>query len=186
MTESGPITLLDQQAVERVLARMAREIVERNEGAKELVLLGIQRRGVELADRLRARIEKEEGTPIATGALDITLYRDDLAAVGPRPVVGESSLPMEGVDDRTVVIVDDVLFTGRTARAALNELIDWGRPSRILFCVLVDRGGRELPIQPDIVGRRVSALPDQKVDVRVPEVDGRLAVELSPLTPAAE
>ncbi|MSR23101.1 MAG: bifunctional pyr operon transcriptional regulator/uracil phosphoribosyltransferase PyrR [Gemmatimonadetes bacterium] len=186
MTASGPVTLLDQKAVERVLARMAREIVERNDGVRGLVLLGIQRRGVELASRLRAAIEKEEGAKLATGALDITFYRDDLGVVGPRPVVGESSLPMEGVDDRTVVIVDDVLFTGRTARAALNELMDWGRPSRILLCVLVDRGGRELPIQPDIVGRKVNALPTQRVDVRVPEVDGRLAVELSPLTPAAE
>jgi pyrimidine operon attenuation protein/uracil phosphoribosyltransferase len=185
MTEADPVTLLDQNAVERILARMAREIVERNDGVRGLVLLGIQRRGVELADRLRNAIESEEGTKIAAGALDITLYRDDLGTVGPRPVVGESSLPMEGVDDRTVVIVDDVLFTGRTARAAMNELMDWGRPSRILLCVLVDRGGRELPVQPDIVGRVVSVLPNQRVDVRVPEVDGRLAVELSPLAPSS-
>ena len=179
MPESGPVTIMDERAVERALARMAREIVERNEGVDNLVLLGIQRRGVELADRIRASIEEEEGVTIPSGALDITLYRDDLATIGPRPVVGESNLPIEGVDERTVVIIDDVLFTGRTIRAALNELTDWGRPSRILLCVLVDRGGRELPIQPDIVGRAMSALPRQKVDVRVPEVDGHLAVELA-------
>ena len=179
MTDDEPVTLLDQSAVERALARMAREILERNEGTRNLVLLGIRRRGVELSERIRGSIESEEGTGISSGAIDITLYRDDLAQIGPRPVIGESTLPMDGIDDRTVVIVDDVFFTGRTARAAMNELMDWGRPSRILLCVLVDRGGRELPIQPDIVGRQVNVLPHQKVDVRVPEIDGRLTVEIS-------
>jgi pyrimidine operon attenuation protein / uracil phosphoribosyltransferase len=179
------VTLLDSDAMERALSRMAREIVERNEGTRNLVLLGIQRRGVELAERIRAEIEREEGVKISAGALDITFYRDDLATVGPRPVIGESSLPLEGVDGRTVVIVDDVLFTGRTARAAMNELMDWGRPAKILLCVLVDRGGREVPIQPDVVGRVVSIIAGQQVDVRVPEVDGRMAVELSPSKGAA-
>ena len=179
MTDDTAVTLLDQSAVERALARMAREILERNEGTRNLVLLGIRRRGVELAERIRGSIESEEETEISSGAIDITLYRDDLAQIGPRPVIGESTLPMDGIDDRTVVIVDDVFFTGRTARAAMNELMDWGRPSRILLCVLVDRGGRELPIQPDIVGRQVNVLPHQKVDVRVPEIDGCLAVEIS-------
>jgi pyrimidine operon attenuation protein/uracil phosphoribosyltransferase len=133
---------------------------------------------VELAKRIRAIIEAD-GQRVPTGALDITLYRDDLGAVGPVPLVGESDLPIAGVDDKTVVVIDDVLFTGRTARAAMNELMDWGRPSRIILCVLVDRGGRELPIQPDIVGRKVSVLPRQQVEVRVPELDGRLSVELS-------
>jgi pyrimidine operon attenuation protein / uracil phosphoribosyltransferase len=99
-------------------------------------------------------------------------------------VVGETELPPEGIDDRTVVVVDDVLYTGRTVRAALNELMDWGRPGRVLLCVLVDRGGRELPIQPDVVGRRVEILPGQTVEVLVPEIDGRLGVEV--VTPAPE
>jgi pyrimidine operon attenuation protein / uracil phosphoribosyltransferase len=178
MTTRQRVTLMDADAVDRALRRMAREIVERNHGVDDLVVLGIRRRGVELAERIREAIEEEEGSSISAGALDITLYRDDLMEVGPRPVVGESNLPMEGVDERVVVVVDDVLFTGRTARAAMNELMDWGRPARILLCVLVDRGGRELPIQPDIVGRTVGVLPDQHVEVLVPEEDGRLAVEL--------
>ncbi len=183
--DDSRVTLLDADAVDRVLARMAREIVERNEGTEGLVLLGIRRRGVELAERIRSSMEAEEGRAIPAGALDITLYRDDLGTVGPRPIIGESDLPLEGVDDRTVVIIDDVLFTGRTSRAAMNELMDWGRPRRILLCVLVDRGGRELPIQPDIVGRQVGALPNQIVEVLVPEEDGRLAVELITRAPEA-
>lgn len=178
MTAEDRVTLLDQDAVERALSRMAREVIERNEGTQGLVLLGIQRRGVELAKMIRTTIEEEEGVRIPTGALDITLYRDDLGTVGLRPLIGESTLPLEGIDDRTVVVIDDVLFTGRTARAAMNELMDWGRPARILLCVLVDRGGRELPIQPDIVGRKVSVLPRQQIQVRVPELDGCLAVEI--------
>jgi pyrimidine operon attenuation protein / uracil phosphoribosyltransferase len=113
---------------------------------------------------------------VPSGKLDITLYRDDLQTVGPRPVVGETQLP--DLDGRTVVIVDDVLYTGRTVRAALDECADFGRPRRILLCVLIDRGGRELPIQADIVGTTVSAAPGDRVDVFVSELDGRDAVEL--------
>src|SRR5690606_11927866 len=112
-------------------------------------------------------------------SLDITLCRDDLMAIGPRAIVGETRLRPGGIDGRVLVIVDDVAYTGRTARAALDELADFGRPARIYYCVLIDRGGRELPIQPDIVGRTVEVEPGERVDVLVPELDGRLAVELA-------
>ena len=168
--------LLDERAFGRTLARMASEIVERSRGTETLVLVGIQRRGVELAGRLKRLIEASEGSNLPVGKLDITLYRDDLQTIGPRPVVGETSLP--DLDGRTVVIVDDVLYTGRTVRAALDECADFGRPRRILLCVLIDRGGRELPIQADMVGPTVSTAPGDRVDVFVSELDGRDAVEL--------
>jgi len=168
--------LLDERALGRTLARMATEIVERAQGTDGLVLVGIQRRGVELADRLKRLIDQAEATNVASGKLDITLYRDDLQTVGPRPVVGETRLP--DLDGKTVVIVDDVLYTGRTVRAALDECADFGRPRRILLCVLIDRGGRELPIQADIVGKRVTAGPGERMDVFVAELDQRDAVEL--------
>ena len=178
MDASKRVCLLDQHAVERALARMARELVEKNGGTQDLVLMGIHRRGVQLAAHLKAEIEKVEGGEIPHGSLDITFYRDDLMTIGPRPVVGESELPREGIDGRAVVIVDDVLHTGRTARAAMNELMDWGRPSRILLCVLVDRGGREVPIQPDVVGKVQEDLPGAHVEVLVPELDGELGAYL--------
>ena len=178
MTEAQRASIMDEGAVRRAVSRMAREVVEKNEGTENLVLMGIVRRGIQLSALLQSEIERAEEVEIPTGSLDITLYRDDLMTVGPRPVVGESELPAGGVDDRTVVIVDDVLYTGRTARAALNELMDWGRPARIFLCVLVDRGERELPIQADVVGRSVTVLPNQRVEVLVPELDGRLGVDL--------
>jgi pyrimidine operon attenuation protein/uracil phosphoribosyltransferase len=178
MTEPQRQLLMDARDVERAVARMARELVELNRGVGDLAIIGIQRRGVQLADRLVEEIARAEGERPASGTLDITLYRDDLTAIGPRPILGETRLPTGGIDGRCVVIVDDVLYTGRTARAALDELADFGRPSRILLCVLIDRGGRELPIQPDVAGRVIRTLADQRVDVLVPELDGRLAVEL--------
>jgi pyrimidine operon attenuation protein/uracil phosphoribosyltransferase len=169
-------TLLDARAMARALQRMAVEVLELAAGG-ELVLVGIQRRGVELAERLATLIEKDEGAVVPRGALDITLYRDDLETIGPRPVVGETRLPGD-LAGKHVVIVDDVLYTGRTVRAALDELADFGRPQRISLCVLIDRGGRELPIQADVVGKDVKVNAQERVDVLVRELDGKDVVEL--------
>jgi pyrimidine operon attenuation protein/uracil phosphoribosyltransferase len=168
-------TLLDARAVDRTLRRMAEEIVELNEGTADLIVVGIQRRGVQLADRIVRTIQEREHVAVPRGALDITLYRDDLQTVGPRPVVGPTDLPWN-LDGKQVVIVDDVLYTGRTVRAALDELADFGRPSRVSLAVLIDRGGRELPIHADIVGKRLSIDAGDRVDVLVEELDGRDAV----------
>ncbi len=173
-----PTTLLDARAMDRTLRRMADEIVELNGGTDDLVIVGIERRGVQLADRIVTMIEKQEHVQLMRGALDITLYRDDLQTIGPRPVVGRTQLPLS-LDGKRVVIVDDVLYTGRTIRAALDELADFGRPARIALVVLVDRGGRELPIHADIVGRTVDVPPGQRVDVLLSEVDDRDAVILA-------
>jgi pyrimidine operon attenuation protein/uracil phosphoribosyltransferase len=172
MPRSERTTILDARAMSRALQRMAVEILELAHGTESLLLIGIQRRGVELAQRLATLIEKEEGVTVPQGALDITLYRDDLETVGPRPVVGETRLPGD-LTGKHAVIVDDVLFTGRTVRAALDELADFGRPERISLCVLIDRGGRELPIQADIVGKAVKVAKDERVEVLVQELDGQ-------------
>ena len=173
------IHLMSESDVHRAVARMSREIVERNGGTAGLVLMGIHRRGTHIAALLKAEIEKAEAVQLDSGSIDITLYRDDLEVIGPRPVIGGSELPIGGIDDRCIVIIDDVSYTGRTARAALNELSDWGRPKKVLLCVLVDRGGRELPIHPDITGREVQVLEGQRVEVLVPELDDRLGVDLT-------
>ncbi len=167
-----PSIVLDARALDRTLRRMADQIVELNAGTDNLALVGIQRRGVQLAERIVRIIKAQEGVDIVSGALDITLYRDDLQTVGPRPVVGTTQLPWT-LDDQNVVIVDDVLYTGRTVRAALDELADFGRPARIALAVLIDRGGRELPIHADVIGRRVEVKAGQRVDVFIQELDGR-------------
>ena len=177
MAEPQRRTLMDAAEVERVLAGMAQEIV-RVTGGRDLLLVGIERRGVQLASRIASAIAAAGGDTPPTGSLDITLYRDDLMTVGPRPVVGQTRLPTGGIDGRHLVIVDDVLYTGRTVRAALDELADFGRPARILLAVLVDRGGRELPIQADVAGHRVDVPHGGRVEVLVPEIDGSLGVEL--------
>ncbi|MHB1311230.1 MAG: bifunctional pyr operon transcriptional regulator/uracil phosphoribosyltransferase PyrR [Gemmatimonadaceae bacterium] len=165
-------TVLNARALERTVARMADEIVERADGTDGLVLVGIQRRGVQLADRIAAMILAHEHVAVPRGSLDITLYRDDLQTVGPRPIVGKTELPWE-LDGKIVCIVDDVLYTGRTIRAALDELADFGRPARIMLAVLIDRGGRELPIHADVTGRLVEVPAGGRVDVAVAELDGK-------------
>lgn len=167
--------VLDARAMNRTLRRIADEIAELYGNLDRLVLVGIQRRGVQLADRLAKTIKEREGVEVPRGALDITLYRDDLQTVGPRPVVGPTDLPWN-LDGKHVVIVDDVLYTGRTVRAALDELADFGRPARIGLAVLVDRGGRELPIHADIVGKKLDTPPRARVDVLIEELDGEDAV----------
>ena len=178
------LTILDARSLQRTLRRMADEIVELNNGTDDLLIVGIQRRGVQLAARIVSMIAEREGVTLPQGALDITLYRDDLQTVGPRPVVGPTDIPMD-IDGKRVVIVDDVLYTGRTVRAALDELADFGRPRRIALAVLIDRGGRELPIHADIVGRTVSVPAGSRIDVLIGELDGRDAVvQVTPETPA--
>ncbi len=170
-------TVLDAKAMERTLRRMADEILELASGSDDLIIVGIQRRGVQLADRLVALIKSRDGLVVPRGALDITLYRDDLQTVGPRPVVGKTELPLD-LQGKFIVIVDDVLYTGRTVRAALDELADFGRPSRIALAVLIDRGGRELPIHADIVGKKVDIGASDRVDVMVSELDDKDGVTI--------
>ena len=163
----------------RTLARIAHEIVERNRGMEAIALVGIRARGVPLAARLAAEIETLAGVKVPIGALDITLYRDDLmrTAVGPQPVIRRTEIPFS-IDGRHILLVDDVLYTGRTIRAALDALIDFGRPSAIQLVVLVDRGHRELPIRADYVGRNIPTSRQQSVQVRLVETDGRDEVEV--------
>jgi len=177
-------TVLDARAVARTLRRMADEIVELFDGTDNLILVGIQRRGVQLSDRIADVLDDREQVKVPRGSLDITLYRDDLQTVGPRPVVGPTKLPWD-LNGKRVVIVDDVLHTGRTVRAALDELADFGRPARIALAVLVDRGGRELPIHADVVGKTVEVPRGSRVDVLVKELDGRDAVIVAPPDGAA-
>jgi pyrimidine operon attenuation protein/uracil phosphoribosyltransferase len=167
--------LLDGAGVEQALDRLA-DAIASGGATEDLMLVGIHRRGVELARRLAERIHPSSGD-IPTASLDITLYRDDFDQIGPRPVIGRTEVPGD-VNDRRVVIVDDVLYTGRTVKAALNELADFGRPRRVELCVLVDRGGRELPIQADHVGLTVEVGEGERVEVRVPELDEELSVTL--------
>ena len=174
MTNASSV-VLDARSMERTLRRMADEILELNGGSDDLIIVGIQRRGVQLADRIVALIKDRDAVNIPRGALDITLYRDDLQTVGPRPVVGKTELPFE-LDGKVIVIVDDVLYTGRTVRAALDELADFGRPARIALAVLIDRGGRELPIHADIVGKKIDISERDRVDVHVNELDNKDAV----------
>jgi pyrimidine operon attenuation protein/uracil phosphoribosyltransferase len=165
--------LMDADRMSRALTRIAHEILERNRGLDEVALVGIRTRGVPIARRLAQLLREINGDHVPTGSLDITLYRDDLMrnAVGPQPVVRRTEIPFS-IDDRRILLVDDVLYTGRTTRAALDALIDFGRPKAIQLVVLVDRGHRELPIKADYVGKNVPTSLRQSVQVRLQEVDG--------------
>ena len=169
--------LLDAEAIRRTVARMAHEIIERHKGIDTLALIGLHTRGVVLAKRLAKQIEAIEGQTVPVGALDITLYRDDLSRIASTPVVNATEVSFD-ITDRQLVLVDDVLFTGRTIRAALDALIDLGRPISIQLAVLIDRGHRELPIRADYVGKNVPTAPGERVEVHLQELDGREDVVL--------
>jgi pyrimidine operon attenuation protein/uracil phosphoribosyltransferase len=170
MPQAGQKQLLGADDIRRALARLAHEVVEHNEGVESLVLVGLRTRGIPLARRLRGRILEFEGAEVPLGELDITLYRDDVHQRAPR-TLSPTSIPVD-ISDKTVVLVDDVLYTGRTIRAALDALIDLGRPRAIQLVCLVDRGHRELPIRPDYVGKNVPTSRHEKVAVRLEEIDG--------------
>ncbi len=170
-------TIMNAQQLQRAIVRMAHEIIEQSEGAADLALVGMQSRGVHLAERLAVCIRQNAGHEIPVGSLDVTLYRDDFRSREKAPEVRPSNIPFE-VDDRLVVLVDDVLFTGRTVRAALDCLMDYGRPRGIHLAVVVDRGHRQLPIGADFVGHEVVTLPDEEIMVCVKEQDGEDAVYL--------
>jgi pyrimidine operon attenuation protein/uracil phosphoribosyltransferase len=162
--------LLSAEEMDRTLQRLAHEIVEKSGGTTDLALIGIHRRGVPLAQRLAKSIAGFSGVNVPVGTLDITLYRDDLSTVAPQPVVQSSDISFP-VDDRDLVLVDDVLYTGRTVRAAMNGLFDLGRPRRIRLCVLIDRGHRELPVEAVFIGRTQDTSDTEIVEVRLQEID---------------
>ena len=169
--------LIDGEGLRRAITRIAHEIIERNDGAASIVLVGIRRRGFPIAKRIAAKIREFEGVDVPVGALDITLYRDDLQMIAHQPVVSGTEIPFD-IDERVVVLVDDVLYTGRTVRAALDELIDFGRPRAIQLAVIVDRGHREIPIRADFVGKNVPTSKREVIMVAVTEVDGHDGVSL--------
>jgi pyrimidine operon attenuation protein/uracil phosphoribosyltransferase len=163
--------IVDADGLRRIITRIAHEIVERNKGVDGLVLVGIRRRGVPLAARLARKIQEFEGTAPIEGSLDVTLYRDDLSQVSHQPIVGSTEIPVD-INDKVAVLVDDVLFTGRTVRAAMDALIDFGRPRSIQLAVVIDRGHRELPIRADYVGKNVPTSRKEVIGVKIVEIDG--------------
>ena len=170
--------IMTPDEIRRATIRMSHEIVEKQAGTAGLVLIGIQRRGVPLAQRIAAGILEHENVEVPVGALDITFYRDDLSLVAQQPVVKGTELPVD-LNGRTVVLVDDVLYTGRTIRAAMDALVDFGRPQAIRLAVLVDRGHRELPIRADHVGKNVPTSREELVQVQLEEIDGVDGVEIT-------
>jgi pyrimidine operon attenuation protein / uracil phosphoribosyltransferase len=169
--------LLSAEEIGRTLGRLAHEIVEKSSGTTDLALIGIRRRGVPLSERLAKQIQGFAHADVPVGTLDITLYRDDLSTIGQQPVVQSTQIEFP-VDNRDLVIVDDVLYTGRTIRAAMNGLFDLGRPKRVRLCVLIDRGHRELPIEASFIGRTVQTSNTEIVEVRLQEIDGEERVVL--------
>lgn len=170
-------TLMSSDDIDRVLKRISHQIIEKNRGLENVCLIGIRTRGVPLAQRLQCHIEEIEGVRIPVGELDITLYRDDLSRVGELPEVKGSSVDFS-VEDKIVVLVDDVIYTSRTARAALEAVMKLGRPAKVQLCVLVDRGHTELPIRPNYVGKNIPTSVDEVVAVRLSETDDENAVKL--------
>ena len=179
MPDSKSAVVMDADRIARTLTRIAHEIVERNKGVDHLALIGVRTRGVYIARRLARTLKQITGDDVPTGSLDITLYRDDLMRnpVGPQPVIRRTEIPFS-IDDKKILLVDDVLYTGRTTRAALDALIDFGRPKGIQLIVLVDRGHRELPIKADYVGKNLPTNPEESVQVRLQETDGNDEVVL--------
>ena len=164
--------LMDEAAMSRALIRISHEIVERNDGLKDVAIIGIQKRGVPLATRIRKLLEEIEGVKVPMGILDITFYRDDLSMLSAHPVVNGTDIPFD-VNDKKIILVDDVLFTGRTTRAAIENIFDMGRPANIQLAILIDRGHRQLPFRADYVGKNVPTAITEHIDVEVKEVDGQ-------------
>jgi pyrimidine operon attenuation protein/uracil phosphoribosyltransferase len=180
VTKASRGNIMDEPAIDRALTRIAHEIIEKHGGVEGIALVGIRTRGVPLARRLGERIKKIEGTEVPVGILDINLYRDDLTTIADHPVLRKTEIPFK-VDGKKVILVDDVLFTGRTVRAAMDGIIDLGRPKMIQLAVLVDRGHRELPIRADFVGKNVPTSLDEEIVVSLGEEDGADSVTLTAL-----
>jgi pyrimidine operon attenuation protein/uracil phosphoribosyltransferase len=176
----GETLLMDATEINRKLRRIANEIVERNEGVDNIILVGIRRRGVPLAERLAKMIREIEGKDVPVEIIDITLYRDDLSTLGSSPVVGSTEIDIP-IDEKIVILVDDVLFTGRTIRAAMDSIMDFGRPSKIQLAVLVDRGHRDLPIKADYVGKNIPTSLSENINVNLKEIDGKNGVVIHKL-----
>ncbi len=170
-------SVMDESAVNRAIKRIAHEIIERNKGAGDLAIIGIQRRGVPLAMRISDYIRQIENSDVLSGVLDITLYRDDLSMLSEHPIINGSDINFT-IEGKTIVLVDDVLFTGRTIRSAIEAILEIGRPKCIQLAVLIDRGHRELPIRADYVGKNVPTSLEENIKVHVPEIDGSLDVGL--------
>ena len=169
--------LINSEDYKRIITRLAHEIIEKNRGIDDLVIIGLRTRGAYIADRISLKIKEIEGSEIPTGYLDVTLYRDDFRTRLKQPDVQVTNIPFQ-IDEKSIVLVDDVLFTGRTIRAALDALMDYGRPSKIMLAVLIDRGHRELPIKADFVGKNVPTSIGEEVRVKIKEVDEEDAVNL--------